>query len=103
MKTPRPDRKLFFRRILVALVLALSVAAPSTALRAAAGHSCGWQTGCREFPMVCVDKESGKEVPCPPMEICLDAETGKEVSCPADKGDPGEQVNGGWQTGFGIV
>jgi hypothetical protein len=94
MKTSGQGKRFILRRILVALALAISVAAPSTSLRAAAGHSCGWQTGCKADPVVCVDKESGKEVPCTPAQekgdsedFCIDPATGQVVHC-------------GWQTGF---
>ncbi len=101
MKTPRQAKKFVFRRILAAVVLALSFAASSSSsVRVAAGQSCGWQTGCRELPVVCVVKETGKEIPCSPAEVkeeigkedgdiwvCIDPATGQIVSC-------------GWQTGF---
>jgi hypothetical protein len=91
MKMPRQGKKFLFRRVLVALALALTVAAPASVLRSAGGNSCGWQTGCRELPMVCLDKDTGKEVKCPPV-VVQNVEEGE-----------GENVNGGWQTGLANV
>ena len=88
MKNPRQGNKFVFRRVLAALAIALSFAASSatSSSQLAAGGSCEWQTGCGHFPVVCVDKESGKEVSCPPA---------------ADQtGQKGENVNEGWQTGL---
>jgi hypothetical protein len=95
MNTPRQGKKLLFRRVLVALAMALTVAAPAVVVQRAGGNSCGWQTGCRELPLVCVDKETGKEAPCPPPtvkgedneDLCIHPSTGQVVNC-------------GWQTGF---
>jgi hypothetical protein len=97
MNIPRQARKHLVRRIVVGLVMLLSLAAPAASVKAAGGGSCGWQTGCRELPVVCIDKETGKETPCPPAtgekggsgnkDFCIDPATGQVVSC-------------GWQTGF---
>ena len=81
MKTPRHGKRLFIRRVLVALALALSIGAPAATVRAAGGHNCGWQTGCSTTPVVCVDKETGKEVKCDPYTAAK-----------------GEDVDDGWQT-----
>lgn len=98
MKTPRQGTKFLFRRVLVALALALMVIAPASVVRSAGGNSCGWQTGCRQLPGVCIDKETGKDAPCPAPTDEIGGTGAKEDFCfdPAT----GLVVNCGWQTGF---
>jgi hypothetical protein len=83
MKNSRQGKKMFVRRILVAIALTLSIGAPAATVKAAAGHHCGWQTGYCAEPVVCVDKETGKEVKCDPY-------TGQKT----------EDADDGWQTGL---
>jgi hypothetical protein len=83
MKNPRSGTKFVFRRILVALALALSVGSPATSLRAAADKSCESRTDCAPLPVKCFDKEGTTQVPCPE-----NAETNSE------------KFDEGWQTGF---
>jgi hypothetical protein len=83
MKNSGQGKKLFVRRILVAVALALSIGAPAATVKAAASHHCGWQTGCAAGPVVCLDKETGKEIGCEPY-------TGHKI----------EDADDGWQTGL---